>query len=183
LYTIAIGLINEKFKFVEEILYSSYFFQGRYTSRNEPKRFPEELYNYVEIFDQYYKQTYSKDYFSPMADLIIERIPDGLNKDNLIDADLLCYYIATLDNIKWFPIIYIYRTSGKFELFDRLVSLRHFEKVKCLFVVDKPNELKDKLLDYKAKNNDKVGFGYSNSFDRVAPIYNLIQIEKIGTTR
>lgn len=184
LYTIAVGLKNEKYKFVEEILYSSYFFQSRYERGNEPKRFPEELYNYVEIFDQYYKQTYSKNFFSPMADFMIGRIPEGLSKDNLIDADLLCYYIAALDNLKrWFPIMYVYRTRGKFELFDRLISQRHFEKVKCLFAVNTPKELQDKLNDFKTNNKNGDGFGYSNSFDRVTPIYNLIEIEKIGTTR
>jgi len=31
------------------------------------------------------------------------------------------------------------------------------------------------------KNSDRIG--YSNSFDRVVPLYNLVDIEKIGTTR
>lgn len=184
LYNIAVGLKNEKYKFVEEILYSSYFFQSRYERGNVPKRFPEELYNYVEIFDQYYKQTYSKNFFSPMADFMIGRIPEGLSKDNLIDADLLCYYVASLDNLKkWFPIMYVYRTRGKFELFDRLISLRHFEKVKFLFAVNTPKELQDKLNDFKTNNKNGDGFGYSNSFDKVTPIYDLVEIEKIGTTR
>ena len=185
LYTIAVGLKNEKYKFIEEILYSSYFFQSRYDRGNEPKRFSEELYNYVEIFDQFYKQTYSKNLFSPMADLMIARIPEGISKDNLIDADLLSYYVASLDKIhRWFPITYVYRTrSIKFELFDRIISLRHFEKVKCLFGVNTPKELQDKLNNFKVNDNNGNGFGYSNSFDRITPIYNLIDMDKIGTTR
>ena len=183
LYTVAVGLKNEKYQFVEEILYSSYFFQSRYDTVKKPKRFPDELYNYVKIFDQYYNQIYSKKFYSPMADFMIVRIPEGLNKDNLIDADLLCYYISELDNLKsWFPIMYVYRTSGKFELFDRLISMRHFEKIKCLFNVYSPNELQDKLKNFKA-NNNRGSFCYPNSIDRVTPIYNLIEIEKIGTIR
>lgn len=182
LYTVAVGLKNEKYKFVEEILYSSYFFQSKYDSRNEPKRF-DELYNHTDIFDQYYKQTYSKNFFSPMADLMLARIPEGLTKDNFIDADLLCYYVAALENIRWFPMTYVYRTRGKFELFDRLISLRHFEKVKSLFAVSTTNELKDKLNHFKENDKSPDRMGYSNSFDRVIPIYNLVDIEKIGTTR
>lgn len=119
-----------------------------------------------------------------MADFMISRIPDGLSKDNLIDADLLCHYVAFLDNHKrWFPITYIYRPRAKFEIFDRLISLRHFEKVKCLFAVNTPKELQDKLNDSKTNSKMEDSFGYPNSFDRVIPIYNLIEIEKIGTTR
>lgn len=184
LYTIAVGLKNEKYKFIEEILYSSYFFQSRYDRGNEPKRFTIELYNYVEVFDQFYKETYSKNLISPMADFLLTRIPKGISKDNLIDADLISYYVASLDNlIRWFPITYIYRTSSKFELFDRLISLRHFDKVKCIFAVNTPKELQDKLNMIKVNDKNGNGFGYSNSFDRIAPIYNLINIEKIGTTR
>lgn len=182
LCTIAVGLREEKYKFVEEILYSSYFFQNKFDNGNKPKRF-EEFYNHVHIFDQYYNQTYSKNFFSPMADLMLARIPDGLSKDNLIDADLLAYYVASLGNISWFPITYIYRTRGKFELFDRLISLRHFEKVKSLFAVNTPQELKDKLIQFKEKDKNPDRIGYSNSFDRVVPLYDLIDIERIGTTR
>ncbi len=184
LYTIAVGLRNEKYKFIEEILYSSYFFQSRYDTGNEPKRFTEELYNYVEVFDQFYNQAYSKNLISPMADFMLSRIPESLSKENIIDADLLSYYVASLDNIKrWFPITYHYKKRDKFELFDRLISLRHFEKVKCLFAVNTPKELQEKLTHFKINDKNGNGFGYSNSFDRITPIYNLIDIDKIGTTR
>lgn len=184
LYTIAVGLRNEKYKFIEEILYSSYFFHNRYDTGNEPKKFTEELYNYVEVFDQFYNQSYSKNLISPMADFMLSRIPESLSKENIIDADLLSYYVASLDNIKrWFPITYHYKKRDKFELFDRLISLRHFEKVKCLFAVNTPKELQEKLTHFKINDKNGNGFGYSNSFDRITPIYNLIDIDKIGTTR
>ncbi len=182
LYTIAVGLKNENYMFVEEILYSSYFFQDKHNYKTEPKRF-DELYNYVKIFDEYYKQTYSKNLFSPMADLVIKRIPDSINEDNLIDADLLCYYVSVLENLRWFPITYVYRTSGRFDLFDRLISLRHFEKVKCLFGIQNLKELKEKLNEIRENDKNPDRFGYSNSFNRVTPIYNLVDIDKIGTTR
>lgn len=182
LYTIAIGLKNEKYKFIKEILYSGYFFQGRHDYKKEAQRF-NVLYNYVEIFDQYYKQTYSKDYISPMADLIIKRLPENVSLDDIINADLLIYYIASLENLHWFPITYVYRTrdNDRFEVISRLVSLRHFEKVKVLFNVNSVKELQDKLLAFKEADKNQNGIGYSGSFGKVTPIYNLIESEKIGT--
>jgi len=184
LFTITIGLKNEKYKFVEELLYSGYFFQGRFDYKKEAQRF-DELYNYVEIFDQYYKQTYSKDYFSPMADLIIKRLPDNISLDDVINADLIVHYIASLENLRWFPITYVYRTrdNGKFEILSRLVSLRHFEKVKVLFNVNNVKELQDKIVAFQTADKKQDGIGYSRSFDRVIPIYKLIEIDKIGTIR
>lgn len=185
LYTVAVGLKNENYKFIEEILYSGYFFQDKYNRyKNEPKRF-DALYNYVEIFDQYYKQTYSKDFFSPMADLVIKRLPDNVSKDELINADLLCHYVSALDNLRWFPIIYVYRQrdDGKFELFSRLISQRHFDKVKSLFNVKTPKELQEKLTKIKAEDKNAHRISYSGSFDSVIPIYDLVDIEKIGTIR
>jgi len=184
LYTIAVGLKNENYKFVEDILYSGYFFHDKYNYKNEPRRF-EALYGYVEIFDQYYKQTYSKNFFSPMAELVITRLPDNISKDELINADLLCHYISVLDNLRWFPITYVYRLNdnGKFELFTRLVSQRHFEKVKNLFNIKTPKELQAKIIAIQTADKNPDRIRYSGSFDSVTPIYKLIDIEKIGTIR
>jgi hypothetical protein len=118
-----------------------------------------------------------------MADFIIKRVPEDMNQNHIIDADLICYYVSVLENISWFPMTYVYRTRGRFELFDRLISLRHFEKVKILFNVKNPKELKDKLTSIKEKDTNPDRMGYSGSFDRVLPIYSIIDIEKIATTR
>jgi hypothetical protein len=183
LYLIVVGLKNENYKFVEELLYSSYFFTDKYEYKNEPKTF-EKFYHYIDIINQYYNQTYSQNFFSPMADLMIKRIPDAFTKDNLIDADLLCYYVAELNNWRWLPITYVYRTTEKFELFDRLISSRHFEKVKLLFNVSTVKELQDKLasIQQNGKSSDGIRL-YSGSFKSVRPIYKIIDIEKIGTIR
>ncbi|MEO7922973.1 MAG: SEFIR domain-containing protein [Chitinophagaceae bacterium] len=182
LYTIAIPLKNENYKLVEELLYSGYIIKDKYEIKKEPSRF-DVFYNHVEIFDAYYKQIYSKNFYSPMADFIIKRIPEDFNQDQLIEADLLCHYIGRLNNLRWFPITYVYNTRGNFELFDRLISLRHFEKVKVLFNVQTVEELKEVLKKYKETDKDSHGWRYSNAFDSVIPIYSLIDIEEIGTTR
>ncbi len=182
LCTIAVGLKDEAYKFVEELLYSSYLFQSKYDSNKEPQRFVV-LYNYIDILDEYYKQTFSKNFHSPMADLIIKRVPEGFDKNTLIDADLLCHYIAVFDKLRWFPITYVYRTRGRFELFDRLISMRHFEKVKALFSVSTVKELQDKIQSLKETDKNPSRISYSGVFESVVPIYQLVDTEKIGTTR
>lgn len=183
LYTIAIGLKNNKYKFIEEIFYSSYFFQDIHNYKNEPRRF-NALYNYVEVFDEFYREIYSKNFLSPMADLIIKRVHESINKEDLVNADLLCHYIANLEELTWFPITYVYKNENwKYDLFNRLSSQRHFDKVKILFNVKTIKDLQDKLYTIKVNDNDFSKVKYSTSFDSVVPIYKLIDSEKIGTLR
>lgn len=185
LYTIAVGLKNEKYKFIEEIMYSSYFFKSRYYDGGEAKRYPEELYNVVNVFDSFYQEAYSKNLHSPMADFMMSRIYEGISKELFIEADLLAHYISSLDNIRrWFPITYIYKKGDNYELFGRLVSHRHFVKVKCLFGVNTTSELKDKLSEYELRTNKiNNNVRFSGHFDSVTPIYKLIDISKIGIIR
>lgn len=181
LYTITIGLRNENYKFVHNMLYSSYFTKDRYDNpRNEAKTY-SAFYCYLEIIKHYYKETYSKDYFSPGADLLITRIPEGLTKKHIVQADLLCYYAGVLSDIRWFPQTYVYDTSGRFELFYKMVSMKHFEKVKSLFGVNTLIELKTKLIEIR--NNDKGTdrIGYAGSFEWVQPIYNIINPDTLGS--
>lgn len=182
LYTIAISLKYEKYKLLQDIFYSSYFFTNRYNNSISPKHF-DVFYNYLEVFNNYYKEAFSKNLLSPMADLLITRVPDNLNKIDLIDADLLIYYISTLKELKWFPMTYVYKEGNVFELFNRLQSKRHFEKVKFIFEVETIAELKEKLLIIRNDNiNDRV-ISYPNSFNSVQPIFQAIDIDKIGTLR
>lgn len=183
IYLIAVALKNNNYAFIEEILYSSYFTKDKYNYNNEAKRF-DEFYYHCEIIKPYYNQTHSENYFSAMADFIIKRIPDYLNKKLLVQADLICYHVAELNNLKWFPITYVYDTSGSYELFYRLESKRHFEKVKILFGVNSVEQLKERLNELEEKDmrsNQRVA--YSRSFDSVTPLYRLIDKEKLGTKR
>jgi hypothetical protein len=182
LYLIAIGLKNGKYKFLEELLNSKYFIKDKYDRENEPQTFGSFYFN-IDIIKAYYNQTYSQNFLSPMADFMIKRIPEGLTKDNLIDADLLCYYVAVLQNGRWFPITYVYRPQGKLELFNRLISSRHFEKVKPLFNVETPTELKDMLKEMEKNDKNPDGIRFSGFHQFLRPLYKIIDIEKIATTR
>lgn len=142
IYLVAIGLKNENYGFVEDVLYSTYFFKDRHNNyNNEPKTF-DELYRHVDSIDKYYKETYSKNFFNPMADLIIKRIPENMDKSDFVQADLLCYYVANMNGKRWFPQTYVYDSRSKKELFYKMVSKKHFNKVKGLFDVKNIDEMK-----------------------------------------
>ena len=183
LYLVAIGLKNENYVFIEEILYSSYFTKDKHNQNNEAKRF-DTFYGHTDIIKAYYNQTHSQNFHSAMADFIVKRITEFISKRILVQADLLCYHISELNGLRWFPMTYIYDTSGRYELFYRLESMRHFNKVKVLFNVETIDELKQKLDELEAKDKGKsYRVSYSGSFDSVTPIYRLIDKEKLGTKR
>lgn len=183
LYLIAVGLKNNNYQFIEEILYSSYFTKDKYNSNNEAKRF-DIFYGHTDIIKPYYNQTHSQNFFSAMADFIIKRIPDFLTKRVLLQADLLCYHVSELNNLRWFPITYVYDSSGRYDIFYRLESKRYFEKVKMLFGVDTVEQLKERFNELEEKderNNHRVAFSGASS--SVTPLYRLIDKDNIGTKR
>ena len=181
LYLILVCLKNRNYKLIEEIFYSNYHILDKYNSHDEPLGF-EEFNNYTDAFDYYYKKTYSKNFFSPMADFIIKRIPENYSKESFVQADLLCHYIAEINNKKWFPITYVYDSRGRMDFFKRLSSKRHFEKTKKVFGVDTIGEFREKLTKLE-KEESMNSIRYPNSFDSVKPIYKVIDKNKVGTLR
>ena len=119
-----------------------------------------------------------------MADLIIKRIPEGFTVDMVVEADLLCHYISQLNKSHWFPITYIYKRGKYFDFIQRFISNRHFEKAKGVFGVNTPLELQEKLRSYKDSDKSPEKMRHNNAmFDYVKPIYTIIDIEKIASTR
>jgi hypothetical protein len=183
IYLVAIGIKNENYSFVEEVLYSSYFAKDKYKSGNEPRNF-DVFYANVDIITAYYNQTHSKEFFSAMADFMIKRIPEFLSKELIVQADLLCHHVADLNDWNWFPQTYVYDTSNQYELFYRMVSKRHFEKVKVLFDVEDVVSFRAKLEALKKKHEGRDRrITYSRAFDSVTPLHLLIDIETLGTKR
>lgn len=181
LYTIAIPLKNENYKLVEELLHTSYFIKDYYGNNTEPSKY-QKFYNNIKIFDTYYKETYSKQFISPMAEFIVNRVPEKYSKQQIITADLLCHYIARLNNFEWFPITYPYNDSESIELFDRMVSKKHFDKVKILFGVTTISEFKQLLMNSELRDKNFV-HRYPNSFESIKLLHSLINIDRVGKER
>jgi len=183
LYTVSVALKNENYKFLKEILYSGYFIKERFTISKGASNFTY-FYQSVQSFDSYYKSLYAAQFINPSADFMIKRIPENMTKEMFVNGDLLCHYVGLFQNLSWFPITYIYKDQyrGVFDLFDRLPSLRHFEKVKTLFDVNTITEFLSKIEKIKTEQSS-TNQRYSYGRDAVRPLYQIVNVEKIGTMR
>lgn len=181
LYTITIALKNENYKFLEDIFYSKYLVKERYQGGNEPENFTVFYYHF-DLVDAYYKQLTGGNFASVQAELIIKRIPEDLVKPSIVQADLLCYYIGQLTDKSWFPKTYVYNSSyiKGFDFFNRLISKKHFDKVKGVLGLESVEELKNKLKEVISKGTER---GYSNSFSNIPNLSNFIKVEEIATSK
>jgi len=183
IYTIAVALKKDNAKMLAHFLHSRYFVLDRYKSADDPSTFAT-FYANLEGFDNYYKTLTGKtNLVNPHADFLVSRIPDKLTKTDLLDADLFCGIIADLENWRWFPRTYVYRNedSRVFPILNRLLSKRHFEKVKIVFDIDTPEELTKKINSI-AKDQSRHR-GYSNSWHRMPGIEDFIDENKIATVK
>jgi hypothetical protein len=181
LYTVAIALKNADYKFLEEIFHSKYLMKERHSNGRGPNTF-SAFYFHCDIVDEYYKNLKGVNYYSVQAELIITNIPEGFPREALIDGDLLAHYIAKLNGINWFPKIYVYRSdyNESFDFFNRLISIKHFEKVKNVLGVDNLNELKIKLTEIKENGKER---GYDYGFSRMPELDSFIKAEQVGTAK
>lgn len=186
IYTITICLINENYKLAGEFLLSSYFIDDKMERNSEPKNFTC-FYLYVDSIDTYYKKLYQQDFFSPTADLIIKRLPESISKSQFVKADLICHYVGALHKLEWFPMTYIYNLYGyrSIDIFIKLQSTKHFNKIKDLFGISNIDEFKYMLkrVENSEFYKDRNYWNYRRSFDRIIPIFQMIDIDKIGILR
>ncbi|GAB3716326.1 SEFIR domain-containing protein [Spirosoma flavus] len=183
----ALLLKNEKYKLLEELLYSKY-----QASSSNPyftsKRLAFGLfYNPINSIDVYYKRLKNIDYSYPMGVLLVERISEIIPKNILISADVLCYFIfeynikSNVDNYydeRWVPLTYLSQNYVDLEFFTQLVSKRYFDKVKGLLGVETPQELKTKL----SEENDKNFIG-SRAYRDTININQIVRPETLATER
>ncbi|MCB6062366.1 SEFIR domain-containing protein [Flavobacterium psychrophilum] len=187
LYTIAISLKYKNYKFTEELLHSKYYFNDEYSGKTEPKRFTG-LYKYNENIESYFSSKFNK--ITGFGHLIITNLSDKIRKNDMVFADLLCYYLGDLFKTKdrgdtWFPTTYLYKEGhNNFDFFERLSSERHFEKVKLIFDVTTKEELirllNESKESKKGQNRDRYN---SSGFDSIPFLYEIINIEEIGKNR
>ncbi|WP_343539640.1 toll/interleukin-1 receptor domain-containing protein [Sphingobacterium thalpophilum] len=177
LYTIAVFLKRENYKFLEILLFSSYFSKERHKSKEAQSY--SLFHHYLENEIKYYlKESTGTDHISPQAYLLLSRIPERVKTIELLNADLLCYYVSLISNSHWFPITYIYRRdrSENFPLFNKLVSKRHIDKVYRVFGQDNKDSLKDVLL----KVSETRDRGYTNAFGYIPSIDNFVKLDQLG---
>lgn len=188
LYLITISLHYKNYDFISNVLNSPYYFKSVYN--------PNETQNFL-ILDQrgdietdkfltYYYTLKDKNYITGLGHMLIERMYSDFDINEFVEADLLCCYISIInlkDKYGWFPYTHIYKESEDFELFRKLTSKKHFEKVKDLFEVETVEDLKEKIQladNYFSKQR----YGFSRAiFSYVKPIGHYVKLDEIYTLR
>ena len=117
------------------------------------------------------------------ADLLKERCQAiGIDFRYLMQADFVLFIRADLYSEelsdRWWPetLLYLGHFPGPFEIFARAESKRYFEKIKCLFDIDSPDDFKQLLEEYK-QGKKSLPQWELNSFDPAL----LLNIKKLAT--
>lgn len=179
LYTIL--LLNKKFKymFAADMIYRKYYLQ-RWPGQPEFNSF-DEFRQPLESIDDGYKKLTNSNRTCITSDILINRIPSWINRNELIQTDILLCYLSLLHqdfiSFIWFPVTYIYNTNIRVELLARCESKRHFENVKILLGFDSPTELKTAIDSV----NIPYRLGFTQTFHTVPAITNSIETKRIYT--
>ncbi len=117
------------------------------------------------------------------ADLLKERCQTtGIDFRYLMQADFVLFIRAELNSKglfdSWWPetLLYLGHFPGPFEIFARAESKRYFEKMKCLFDIQSPDDFKQLLEEYQ-QGKRKLPRWQFESFDPSL----LLNIEKLAT--
>ena len=178
LCTVAVGLKKENYDLLSNLFQTTYFSKERHKNK-EAKGF-DMFYNYLDDELRYYiKHTTGQNLISAHAHVLISRISEHLKKIDITFADLLCYYISQLRNLEWFPMTYIYHDeyNASFPILSKLVSKKHFEKVKVLFGYETADEMKQAFGAFQ----DKSERGYSSARGYILPASRFIKADQICT--
>ncbi|RKD34173.1 SEFIR domain-containing protein [Thermohalobacter berrensis] len=185
LYFITILLKLEKYEEASFFINATYFYKinnyGELVNGNI-----SEFNNYVESLEQIRQNRLKLNRISITADLIKERANiHNIKFRDIVETDYLLFFI-TINNSKdsirqdiWVPRCSVYNSYHRKPLiFEKMISARHFEKVKILFKVNTPEEFKNMILKTTDLGIDK---DYYKSFYRIISINKVVDIEKLAT--
>ncbi|MBO8131928.1 MAG: TIR domain-containing protein [Candidatus Marinimicrobia bacterium] len=150
LYAVAILIKLERFQQAAMLLSQRYYVPGN-------SDYGRDVMVSFTIFRQYMasleyrKKRLNLRRLSLRADLLKERSQTtGIAFKYLTQADFVLFIRAGLHGERWWPetLLYLVNFQGSFEIFVRAESKRYFEKIKCLFDIDDPNDLKLLLEEY-----------------------------------
>jgi len=167
-----------------------FFVQGQYfyrNSTNDLKQVGIEMFNRpVRSLDEFRNNRLGLQRVNLTADLIKARATrKDVSFGNIRETDLILHYVTALvgGRFGWFPRTSAYGGRGSaIEMFDRLVSRRHFERVKVVFGVDTVDELKTAINASVLRNSES---SYGNSPDiiwnyDIRPVEQVIDPQKIA---
>ncbi|MCD6384661.1 TIR domain-containing protein [Candidatus Sumerlaeota bacterium] len=183
LYAIAILVKLERFQQASILLSQRYYVDG-YSPYGHNAMVP------FQVFRQEMQSLYNRNRrlglsrYSLRADLLKERCQgSGIDFRYLMQADFVLFiradlYAEDLYNRRWWPetLFYLGNFPGPFEIFARAQSTRYFEKIKCLFDIQSPDNLKQLLEKYQQGEKELPRWG-PHTFKPAL----LLNIEKLAT--
>lgn len=185
LYTVVILLKNEEYSNLNILINAPYFVNYRFGRNDSHSDFTAFRFYVNSLESRNKRLQLSKVSFTAQA-LIDRSVINGTSyKDELIDADILLYYISYLKTkdayCSWFPTTYIYKERyDKVDILRRLVSKRHFDKIKILFNVNTEPELKQLMNEFNEEGNRYTK--HTNCWDSIPCLKEHINPDDICTT-
>jgi hypothetical protein len=170
---------------------AAYFIHSKYFYRNttgELRQSGFEIFNrHVRSLDEFRNNRLGLRRVSVTADLIKARATHkDVHFEDSRQTDLLLHYVSQLrgERFQWFPRTSVYGGRGSgIEIFERMISERHFQKIKALLDVDTVDELKTLIAQCVARSNaDQRSYSGLWDYD-VRPIENVIDVQSIATIR
>ena len=181
---VAILLQLKKYKEVSHFINSQYFY--RHPNNSELTHNGIEIFDtYPRVLDEIRNKRLNLRRVSLTADLIkVHSTRSDISFEEIKQADLVLHYISELHGgrFSWFPRTSVYNSRGSaVEIFERMVSLQYFEKIKGLFDVKNIDILKKMIAEYIEKNKDRQR-GHSWDYE-ILPLESVIDSNKIGTIK
>lgn len=186
LHFIGILLLLKKYNEAAYFLNTQYFY--RRPNSGELTHNGIEIFNlYPRALDDLRNKRLGLQRVSVTADLVKERSArKDITFNEIKQADLVLYYVTELrgDKFAWFPRTSVYNfRGGVVDVFDKMISLQHFEKIKGFFDVKNIEQFK-KLIEVYIEKNKTQERRYSGLWDYdIRPLENIIDLAKIGTIK
>jgi hypothetical protein len=182
LYVVAILVKLEQFQQASMLLSQRYYVPGNSDYGRDVMVSYSVFNQYMESLE-YRNKRLNLHRLSLRADLLKERCQTtGIDFRYLMQADFILFIRTGLyaEDLyyEWWPetLLYLGRFPGPFEIFARAESKRYFEKMKCLFDIQSPDDFRQLLEEYQQGKKKLPRWGY-HSFNPAL----LLNIEKLAT--
>lgn len=184
LYCIACLLKRENFNIVSHLLNRRYYVQDNVDYGREPLRSFNIFRNYLDSLD-YRNKKLGLRRLSLQADLLKQRCTGtAISFDHIMQADFILFIRDSINALKensrqlWWPITCIYASEWMcpFEIFSRSESMEYFDQLKCIFNIDKKDDLIPLIEAFK---ENKLSTPHWDIYD-VSPVI-LINYEKLAS--
>jgi len=182
LYAIAIFVKLEKFQQTSILLNQRYYVPINFDYRDSDMVLFSIFHQYMESL-KYRNTRLNLHRLSLKSDLLKERCQaTGIDFKHLMQADFILFINADLHTKysidRWLPetLLYLGYFHGPFEIFARAESTQYFNKMKCLFDIQSPDDFKQLLGEY-SQGKISLPKWELNSFNPAL----LLNIEKLAT--